>query len=178
MIFADRGDAGQKLAEVVVKKVQGKGIVLGIPRGGVVVAKIVAEKLGWPLQVIRAKKIGASGNPELAVGAKVRPPLPDLGGVNQAVVVDDGVATGYTMAAAINCLRGESSQVKVIVVLPVAAKDSAERLKKICDDWICLSEPADLQAVGQYYREFGQVSDEEVVKLLHEVNRRVGQPRS
>lgn len=156
MIFADRLDAGQKLAEVVVKKVQGKGIVLGIPRGGVVVAKIVADRLGWPLQTLRAKKTGAGGNPELAVGAKVRPPLPDLSGVNQVVIVDDGVATGYTLEAGINYLQGLA--LKVIAAVPVAAKDSAERLKRLADEWICLYEPEDLQAVGQYYREFGQVT--------------------
>lgn len=154
MIFADRVDAGRKLAEIVVKKVRGNGLVLGIPRGGVVVAKIVADKLGWPLNVLAAKKVGAPGNSELAVGAKVRPPLPDLSGANQVVVVDDGVATGYTMEAAINYLQGFT--LKVIVAVPVAAKDSAERLKKLVDQWICLFEPGYLEAIGQFYQEFGQ----------------------
>jgi len=156
MIFVDRVDAGQKLAEIVVKKIHGKGLVLGIPRGGVVVAEIVADKLGWPLQVIRAKKIAAPFNLELAVGAKVGPSLPKLAGVKQAVLVDDGVATGYTMEAAIKYLQGSS--LKVIVAVPVAAKDSADRLKKLVDQWICLYEPEDLMAVGQFYREFEQVN--------------------
>ena len=78
MIFKDRQDAGERLADLVVKKVQGIGLVLGIPRGGVVVAKIVADKLNWPLDILAAKKIGAPGNPELAVGAKVKPPAPQL----------------------------------------------------------------------------------------------------
>ena len=73
MMFENRLDAGEKLAELVVKKVKGSGLVLGIPRGGVVVAKMVAEKLGWPLDVLPAKKIGAPGNPELAIGARVGP---------------------------------------------------------------------------------------------------------
>lgn len=156
MIFADRIDAGEKLADLVVKKVKGNGIVLGIPRGGVVIAKIVAERLGWPLDVLRAKKIGASGNPELAVGAKVRPPFPDLTGFKQTVVVDDGVATGHTLEAAINYLQGLS--LKVGVAVPVAAKDSAGRLKQLADQWICLYEPEDLVAVGQYYRDFEPVT--------------------
>lgn len=160
MIFADRQDAGEKLAESVIKKVQGKGLVLGIPRGGVVVAKIVADKLGWPLDIIRAKKVSAPGNPELAVGAEVKPPFPQLKGVKQVVLVDDGVATGYTLEAAIKHLQGSS--LKVIVAVPVAAKDSAGRLKQLADGWICLFEPDDLMAVGQYYREFGQVTDYEV----------------
>lgn len=148
------------MADLVVKKVRGRGVVLGIPRGGVVVAKIVADKLGWPLEIIRAKKVGAPGNPELAIGAKVKPPFPKLEGVKRAVVVDDGVATGYTLEAAIKHLQGSS--LKVIAAVPVAAKDSAGRLKRLADGWICLFEPDDLMAVGQYYREFGQVTDYEV----------------
>ena len=60
----------------------------------------------------------------------------------------------------------QGSSLKVIVAVPVAAKDSAQRLKKLVDQWLCLFEPDDLAAVGQFYEEFGQVSDEEVVKLL------------
>jgi len=155
MIFVNRVDAGQKLAEIVVKKIQGKGLVLGIPRGGVVVAKIVANKLGWPLDILAAKKIGAPGNPELAVGARIKPPLPKLKGIKQVVLIDDGVATGYTLEAAIKYLKGLS--LKVIVAVPVAAKDSAERLKKLVDQWICLHEADNLVAVGQFYREFEPV---------------------
>jgi predicted phosphoribosyltransferase len=173
MIFRDRLDAGQKLAELVAKKVAGKGLVLGIPRGGVVLAKIVADKLGWPLDVIRAKKITSPENPELAVGAEVRPPWPKLKSFKQIIVVDDGVATGSTLEAAIIYLKGLS--IRVIVAVPVAAKDSAQRLKPLVDQWLCLFEPDSLEAVGQYYQEFGQVSDEEVLKLLHEANRRFGQ---
>ena len=164
MIFADRVDAGQKLAEMVVKKVQGTGLVLGIPRGGVVVAKIVADKLGWPLDVLAAKKIGATGNPELAVGAKVKPTSLKVSGLN-TILVDDGIATGHTMAAAINWLRGHRAK-QVIVAVPVCAQDTAERLKPLVDQWFCLLEPDNLLAIGQFYEEFGQVSDEEVLQLL------------
>ncbi len=164
MIFADRRDAGRQLADLVAQKIQGTGLVLGIPRGGVVLARIVADKLGWPLNVLAAKKIGAPGNPELAVGAKVKPPLPKLQGFKQVILVDDGVATGYTLEAAINYLQGLS--LKVAVAVPVCAQDTAERLKPLVDRWICLHEAADMMAIGQFYREFDQVSDEEVVKLL------------
>lgn len=156
MIFLNRVDAGNKLADLVVKKVQGNGLVLGIPRGGVAVAKIVAERLGWSWNILAAKKIGAPGNPELAIGAKVKPPMPQLVAklcrVKQVILVDDGVATGFTLEAGISYLQELS--LKVIVAVPVAAKDSAERLKQLADDWICLYEPADLQAVGQYYKNF------------------------
>lgn len=154
MIFENRLDAGNKLADLVIKKVCGKGLVLGIPRGGVVVAKIVAEKLGWPLDVLAAKKIGASGNPELAVGARVKPTLLQVKGLN-VILVDDGVATGLTIEAGINWLRQKQAK-KIIVAVPVAAKNSAERLKTLVDEWICLHEADDLYAVGQFYQEFGQ----------------------
>ena len=175
MIFQNRVEAGEKLAIQVAKAVKGKarlpalersdggqGIVLGIPRGGVVVAKMVAEKLGWPLDVLPAKKIGAPGNPELAIGARVGPTslnLPagkaGLRGVKTVVLIDDGVATGLTVEAGINWLRRNGAG-KIIVAVPVAAKDSAERLKTLADEWICLHEADDLYAVGQFYKEFGQ----------------------
>lgn len=154
MIFADRADAGRKLASLVAERIRGEGRVLGIPRGGVIVAKIVADRINWPLEMIQAKKIGAPGNPELAVGAKVEPPFPKLTGVKQAVIVDDGIATGHTVEAAINYLRGQS--LKIIVAVPVCAADTAQRLKKSADQWLCLFEPDDLMAVGQYYQNFAQ----------------------
>jgi len=164
MIFVNRVDAGQKLGEIVVKKVQGTGLVLGIPRGGVVVAKIVADKLAWPLDVLAAKKVGAPGNPELAVGAKVKPTSLRVSGLS-VILVDDGIATGQTMAAAINWLRGHGAK-QVIVAVPVCARDTAERLKPLLDQWFCVYEAPDLMAIGQFYEEFEQVSDEEVLQLL------------
>lgn len=154
-MFLNRQDAGKQLADLVVKEVQGDGLVLGIPRGGVVVAKIVAEKLGWPLDILPAKKIGALGNPELAISARVGPTSLKLRGVKTVVLIDDGVATGLTIEAGINWLRRNRAK-KIIAAVPVAAKDSAERLKTLVDEWICLHEADDLYAVGQFYREFGQ----------------------
>jgi len=154
MIFADRVDAGRKLAEIVVKKVRGNGLVLGIPRGGVVVAKIVADKLGWPLNVLAAKKIGAPDNPELAVGAKVKPTSLKVTGLN-IILVDDGIATGYTMAAAISWSRGQGVK-QVSVAVPVCAQDTAERLKPLVDRWFCVYEADNLMAIGQFYQNFEQ----------------------
>ena len=178
MIFQDREEAGKKLAVKVKGFVSGsarlparQGLVLGIPRGGVVTAKVVAEKLGWPLDVLRAKKIGAPGNPELAIGAKVRSPYPKLSGVKQVVLVDDGVATGHTVEAGVKWLKANGVE-KVIVAVPVAAKDSAKKLKKLAPhargkpEWVCLLEPENFYAVGQFYRHFPQVTDEEVREIL------------
>lgn len=68
-MFRDRRDAGRRLAALVGERVRPPAVVLGIPRGGVVVAAAVAEALGWPLGAVATKKLGAPGNPELGVGA-------------------------------------------------------------------------------------------------------------
>ncbi|MDZ4229014.1 MAG: phosphoribosyltransferase family protein [Patescibacteria group bacterium] len=164
MIFADRQDAGQQLAALAANKIHSKGLVLGIPRGGVVVAKVVADKLKWPLRVLAAKKISDPGNPELALGAKVKPTSLEVSGLN-IVLVDDGIATGYTVEAAVKWLRSHQAK-KITVAVPVCAVDTARRLKPLVDQWLCLHEADNLYAVGQFYRQFSQVADEEVLQLL------------
>jgi putative phosphoribosyl transferase len=68
-VFRDRSDAGRRLAEALPERLQGEAVVLGIPRGGVVVARVVADALELPLDVVVPRKIGAPVNPELAIGA-------------------------------------------------------------------------------------------------------------
>jgi predicted phosphoribosyltransferase len=68
-MFRDRRDAGRRLALLVAEQVRPPAVVLGIPRGGVVVADAVASALGWPLGLVVTKKLGAPGNPELGIGA-------------------------------------------------------------------------------------------------------------
>ena len=68
-MFLDRHDAGRRLAPAISARVQPPAIVLGVPRGGVIVAAEVAAALGWPLGVVVTKKLGAPGNPELGIGA-------------------------------------------------------------------------------------------------------------
>jgi len=81
------------------------------------------------------------------------------------ILVDDGVATGATMKAAINTLK-EEKLTKLIVALPVAPPDIADELEKMVDEFVCIETPIDFTAVGAYYHDFTQVSDEEVVELL------------
>ena len=81
------------------------------------------------------------------------------------LLVDDGVATGYTMRAAIAALRQRGPK-KIIIAVPVAAKDTCEELKQHADALVCLMTPYDFAAVGQWYRHFDQTSDEEVRLLL------------
>ena len=81
------------------------------------------------------------------------------------LLVDDGVATGYTMRAAVAALRQREPR-KIIIAVPVAAKDTCEELKRHADAVVCLMTPYDFAAVGQWYRHFDQTSDEEVRLLL------------
>ena len=82
------------------------------------------------------------------------------------IIVDDGIATGATTLAAVHEIRHQQPK-KIILATPVSAEDSYEKLKNEVDDIIVLSIPPYFQAVGQFYDEFGQVSDEEVISLLN-----------
>jgi putative phosphoribosyl transferase len=90
--------------------------------------------------------------------------LPSLEG-KTIILVDDGVATGATIKAAITTLREEKLK-KLIVALPVAPPGIADELKQVVDSFICIETPIDFMAVGAYYHDFTQVSDEEVIELL------------
>ncbi len=92
--------------------------------------------------------------------------IPDL---NEKIVipVDDGVATGATMKAAISTLKAEDIS-KLILALPVAPPVTAEELRQIVDELVCLETPSDFIAVGSYYQDFNQVTDKEVLEILRE----------
>lgn len=81
------------------------------------------------------------------------------------IVTDDGVATGSTMEAALSWLK-EKGPTEIVLAIPTGARDSMERLEKLADKTICLDKPLWFAAVGQFYREFTQVDDEEVKKIL------------
>lgn len=196
----------EKLSHLKGKKTQ----VLAIPRGGVVTAAEVARALGAPLDLLVTKKIGAPGQPELAVGAvgpegvrvvdwelakragadeeyiereagakaeEVERRMRQLRGKRQpvsvkgkiVVLVDDGVATGATTEAALRFLAGQKPA-KIILAVPVGAPDSMEKLTPLADEVVCLELPSYFAAVGQFYQEFGQISDEEVRELLRKFN--------
>ena len=91
-------------------------------------------------------------------------PLPKLSG-RSIIVVDDGLATGSTMRAAVGTLR-QSNPARIVVAAPVAAVETARRIREEADGVICLSEPSDFQAVSAWYDDFSQISDEEVRKFL------------
>jgi len=207
LLFKDRVDAGRRLAKQLKNMVSEKDvIVLAVPRGGVVVGYQVASELKCPLDVVVSRKVGAPGQPELAVGAvaedgtvfvdeevtrivgvtrgyvekkavdeldEVRRrvavyrqgrPLPDLSG-KTVILVDDGLATGLTMLAAVHMARNMKAG-KTIVAVPVAPAEVVEKMKQHADMVICLETPPDFYAIGQFYENFEQLSDAEVINIL------------
>jgi len=207
MRFRDRREAGQLLAQRMEFLRGRKGLlVLGIPRGGVVVAAEIAQALGAPLDVFIARKLGAPHNPELAVGAvtsstdvvldqhliaalgvpqsyleaeierqrveihrrmeayRGQRPTPSFKD-RRVILTDDGVATGATMRAAIQALKATELE-ELIVALPVGPPDTIQELADMVDRMICLHTPTFFWAVGGFYADFSQTSDEEVIQLL------------
>ena len=86
------------------------------------------------------------------------------------ILVDDGIATGGTVRAAIESIRAQHPKA-IVLAVPVAAPEAVEALTPEVDRLVCLKTPADLHAIGLWYRDFGQVSDEEVVRILDRARR-------
>ncbi len=209
--FRDRSEAGRALA-AKLQHLRGAGVVvLALPRGGVPVAYEVARELHAPLDVIVVRKVGAPGQPELAMGAigedgvrvvndeivrvvgataadfsrieqieraelqrraerfRGAAPRADLLG-RVAVIVDDGIATGSTARAACHVARAHGAD-RVVLAVPVAAPDSVRALAGDADEIVCVEQPTWLQSVGQWYDDFTQVDDRQVVDLLERAHR-------
>jgi putative phosphoribosyl transferase len=204
--FSDRVEAGKRLASALTDFAGKNGIVLAIPRGGVVVGYEIAKALSLPLDVIIPRKIGAPDNPELAIGAmtedgtiilddnlityigvqrdyikaeserqkheierrlklyRQNEPYPSLKGLD-VVIVDDGIATGSTMKAALASVKNRGAST-VTVAVPVGPPSTIKELKKQADRVVCLYAPEYFQAIGQFYTDFNQTTDEEVISLL------------
>lgn len=207
MVFKNREEAGKKLA-VKLKDFQNKKnlVVLAIPRGGLAIGKQLSQALNCSLDIIVTKKIGAPGNPELAIGAvgavgepvineelavrvgadeeylekeiasrqaeverrikEYRDNKPPLNLKNKIIIItDDGIATGATMEAAVEVVRQQEPK-KIVVAVPVTARDTLKKLEEKADEVIYLDAPLMFFAVGQFYKEFGQVTDKQVNELL------------
>jgi len=96
-------------------------------------------------------------------------PPPDLRG-RTVILVDDGLATGSTMSVAVQAVRREHPQ-RIVVAVPVAARESCEELAGYVDEMICLHTPEPFRAVSLWYQTFEQTSDEEVIELLSRASR-------
>lgn len=206
-MFRDRTDAALQLARRLSHLKDQHPLVLGIPRGAMPMARLIAQRLGGDLDVVLVHKLGAPGNPEYAIGAVSedgtvevtdagrmlfagddylhqevqaqlqvllsrrrrytpgRPPLDPAGRV--VVVVDDGSATGATMLAALRVLREQGPR-RLVAALGVAPPDALLKIEEAADEVVCLLSPSAFFAVGQFYADFRQVSDEEVIALLRE----------
>ena len=212
MIFANRKEAGQKLA-IRLRKYADRSdiVVLGAPRGGVPVAFEIAADLKAPLDVFVLRKLGVPGREELAFGAIASGGVRilnrdiveglgitglDIERVTRAekqelerrertyrggkaplnvtgltvILVDDGIATGSTMKAAVRALR-QMKPARIVIAVPVAPPSTCNQLRSEADELVCLETPQPFYGVGQFYSDFSQVSDEEVKELLDTASR-------
>jgi erythromycin esterase-like protein/predicted phosphoribosyltransferase len=155
---------------IVVRKLGVPGyeeLAMGaVATGGVrVLNQQLVERLGMPEQVIDA--VAARELKELARRERLyrgnRPP-PDVRG-RTVILVDDGLATGATMHAAIEALR-QQDPARIVVAVPTASPETCEEMKAKADDVICAITPEPFQAVGRWYQDFSQTTDQEVQDLL------------
>jgi predicted phosphoribosyltransferase len=208
IVFADRVEAGRKLAARLLKYKDQQPVVLGVPRGGVPVAFEVARALNAPLDVIIVRKLGAPGQPELGVGAvvdgdhpetilnrevmsalrvsrtylerEIHNQLKEIERRNRlyragrarielknrtVIVVDDGIATGGSIRAALRGIRQQAPK-KVVLAVPVGPADTIESLRGEVDEIVCLSTPPTFFGIGEFYSDFHQLADGEVIRLL------------
>ncbi len=207
-MFRNREDAAPQLAKRLKALKLKDPVVLGIPRGGVVTAAVLARELGAELDVVLSRKLRAPYQPELAIGAigedgevylnayargvprvtetyireerdhqiaeiarrsklfrAVKPPVDVT--QRSVIVTDDGIATGSTMLAALHVLSAQKPH-EIIVAVPVGPPETLERFCPHCSHVECLLTPRDFEAISQFYGDFQQVEDEEVVRLLRE----------
>jgi putative phosphoribosyl transferase len=219
--FKDRVWAANVLAESL-KDVMRKGklsssdiLVLGIPRGGVITAEVISQKLNSSFDIIIPRKLRAPHNKELAIGAitedgttyliedlirtleipveyiekekteqieeiKRRSSLyrnkseSDLGynididNTKTVILADDGAATGATLIAAARWIRKNYNPNRLIIAVPVATKDTVGLLKKEANHVEVIMTPStfSFRSVGQYYQNFGQITDEQVIEIM------------
>ncbi len=205
--FKDRRDAGRQLADALGDYDRREGaIVLGLPRGGVIVAFEVAHALRLPLDVLVVRKLGTPGQEELAMGAigprgirvlnpdvvgplgigarqieavaeaesmelvrreyayrGARPPLVLVG--RTVILVDDGLATGATMRAAVAVAKAAMA-LRIVVAVPCSPPETAEEIASEVDELVALARPEFFHAVGEFYVNFDQTTDEEVRNAL------------
>ncbi len=204
--FADRVDAGRRVALLLEPLRASRPVVVGMARGGVPVAHEVARILGAPLDVVVVRKLGHPDQPELGLGAlgeegvrvvneplvarlavsaemiedvarreatelerRVRAYRGDMAPVEvtgrSVVVVDDGLATGFTARAAVEVARRRGAA-RVVLAVPVGSPEAVASLRSVADDVVCVATTARFFGISEWYRDFTQVGDVEVARLL------------
>lgn len=204
--YLDRMDAGRRLADELELHPRTRIAVVALPRGGVPIASVIADRLRAPLDLLVVRKVGAPGNREYGLGAVaeggvrymdwdqvrglgLRPEQLDaeirtqteevarlarhlrggrspLGLQGRTVVlVDDGMATGGTVRCAVEAVRLQRPS-SLVLAVGVSSQEAAEEIRPLVDELVCPLIPSMLFAVGEWYREFPQVSDVEVVAFL------------
>lgn len=205
--FPNRLRAGELLAEELERRGLKDPIALGIPRGGVPIAAVIAKRLSCPIEVVVLRKLPIPWSPEAGFGAitldrtlilneptvksiglgleeieriaqgvyqevlrrdrvyRGERPFPDLCG-RTAVLCDDGLATGYTMLAAVEFVR-KKGPIRIVVASPVASDRAVEVLAPHGDELVLLHVSYALRfAVADFYEDFSDISDEEVVEII------------
>jgi putative phosphoribosyl transferase len=206
--YRDRVEAGRRLGEALGPYRGQDLLVLGIPRGGVPVAVEVARALDAELDIVVARKLGAPGQPELAIGAvtanggqylneeyigylgvtpeyvareterkmaearereehlRAGQPMARIRD-RVVIVVDDGLATGATMRAALRSVR-KGGPAQLVMAVPVGALESCRAMQAEADVVLCLSQPPQFRAVGLHYDRFDPVEETAVRRMLEE----------
>jgi predicted phosphoribosyltransferase len=208
MRFKNRDDAAAQLARRLIGYKGQNPLILGVPRGAVPMAGIIADALEGQLDVVLVRKLRAPGQPELAIGAvdeagavlkgkyfhfaeedylrkeihtqqdvirarremytKAQEAIDPEGRI--VVIVDDGIATGSSMLAAIRSVRARRPR-KLVVAIGVAPAQSLASIEAEADEVVCLYAPAEFYAVGQFFEDFSEVTDDMVVTALARATR-------
>lgn len=202
-MFANRDEAGRLLSEKLRKYKGANPLVLGIPRGAMPMAAIIAQELDGELNAILVHKIPAPSQEELAIGSvglsgeifrlpsikaygiseeyvqtaaqaqrlklkdrRARLQLPPYSCKNRTVIlVDDGIATGATAFGAIHEIRAQKPS-KLILAAGVVPASLSAQMRKAVDEFVVLEEPDFFYAVSQFFQDFTQVTDEDVVEIF------------
>lgn len=207
-MFADRSEAGRKLAAKLMGYLDAGPVVLALPRGGLPVAYEIAAALQAPLDLLFVRKIGVPWQPELAAAAvadvggseivrnervisltdlpdhyieeQARHELEEIARRRAAycagrpmmdltrrtvIIVDDGIATGSTVRAALRAVR-RADPAKIVLAMPVAPRETLGELEREADAICCLETPHDFGAISQFYLSFRQLEDEEIIDLM------------
>jgi putative phosphoribosyl transferase len=205
--FRDRTEAGELLSQQLLSYFHcPQAIVLGLPRGGVPVADLIARRLKLPLDICLVHKLGVPGDPEVAMGAidlqgrrylndriitTLQIPAASIDRVAEielqelqrrnlvyrgdrsvvdlrdriVIIVDDGLATGSTIKAAIEVIKFQQPS-QIVVAVPVAFGGVIDELRELVDVFVCLIMPVPFRAIGAWYENFDQVTDDRVCELL------------